>query len=59
MKWQKKLTKKEIQHFRYATDGVATLEAFMESREKQRNMDMGKEVCWECRSIALKLGMEK
>lgn len=59
MRWQKKLTKKELQHFKFATRGDMTLAGFKQNREEQRKLDPNNEVCWECRSIALKLGIEK
>lgn len=39
MKWQNKLTKKELEHFRYATKGTMTLEAFRCVRQEQRKID--------------------
>ena len=58
MKWQKKLNKKEMTHLKDDA-GCHTLAQFRETRERQRKLDPSKEVCFDCRSIALKLGMEQ
>jgi hypothetical protein len=53
------LTFKEKQHIRYATiGGRLTVAAFKANREAQKRLDPNKEVCWECRAIAIKLGIE-
>ena len=58
MKWQKKLTKKEMTHLKKDA-GCDTLAQFRENRDGQRLLDPTKEVCFECRRIAIKLGGEK
>lgn len=62
MKWKKKLTKKELKHIKETTNG-GTLAEFKRNREWQVRPDQefGKEpdeMCFECRSIARKLGLE-
>jgi hypothetical protein len=59
MKWQKRITKKELKHVKEMCGG--TLQAFKQTREQQRkdkarNPDI--EPCWDCRRIARKLGLE-
>lgn len=53
MRWQKKLTKSERHHLH-----CHTLREVKELREWQHKLDSTKEVCWDCRSIAIKLGLE-
>lgn len=67
MKWQKKLTKKELRHV--VESGGRTLEGFKRNREGQMKMkeehkirfkDEGNhEPCFMCRGIAIKLGIEE
>ena len=57
MRWQDKLTKKELQHVRVDA-GCRTLADIKTNREGQKKLDPTKEVCWECRHIAIKLGIE-
>lgn len=61
MKWQKKLTKKELAHVKEWCGG--TLASFKRSRKEQNEELAAHPIsfmpCWECRSIALKLGIEK
>lgn len=61
MKWQKKLTKKERFHVKEWCGG--TLASFKRSREEQRENEQAHPLsfaaCHECRTIALKLGIEK
>jgi len=54
MKWQKKLTKKELNHVKEFCGG--TLTTFKQTRELQTKEP---EACWECRFIAVKLGIEE
>lgn len=60
MRWQKKLTKKEMKHLRETCDGPPTLAALRRNREHQRQQkgESGIEPCWDCRLIAKKLGLE-
>lgn len=58
MNWQKKLNKAERQHFFFATNGRPTLTVFKENRTAQKQLDAQKEVCFDCRKIAQKLGIE-
>lgn len=39
MKWQKLLTKKQLAHFRYATNGVMSLERFKDLRAGQARIE--------------------
>lgn len=60
-KWQKKLTVKELKHLAECSPtGKPNLESFKLNREAQKEMkaEYGREICFECRSIAIKLGME-
>jgi len=65
MKWQKKLTKKQLAHMHET--GATTLAAFKRNREfhhaeavrlKAEDWPMSTEVCFDCRQIAVRLGME-
>lgn len=60
MRWQDKLTTKEMKHLRETTIGRPTLAAFKRNREGQLAMiEMaGIEPCWDCLFIAKKLGLE-
>ena len=60
MKWQNKLTKKELKHIKDTTDSN-TLLSFKANREHQLRLKEkdGREPCWECRFIAEKLGLEQ
>jgi hypothetical protein len=55
MKWQKKLTKKELKHLQEVH--VTTLRAFVQLR-KDQNAQVWKDPCFDCRHIAIKLGIE-
>ena len=56
--WKAKLTLEEVKHLQDV--GINTLEMFKVMRTKQLELTRGdKEACWECRGIALKLGVEK
>jgi hypothetical protein len=60
MKWQKKLTKKELAHVKEWAGG--TLAGLKRTREFHR-ADLaahpdGPEPCWDCKIIARKLGLE-
>jgi hypothetical protein len=59
MKWQKKLTKKELRHVKEWCGG--TLAGLKSTREHQKLMaEQGKALpCFECQSIAQKLGLEE
>lgn len=61
----KKLNKKEQTHFKYATNGVMTLWAFKENRVNQSKLQeidnqvgLTRDVCIDCKRIAVKLGLE-
>ncbi len=54
MKWQKKLTKKELQHVKETTQSC-TLRSFRANREEQIRDNI---TCFECEHIARKLGIE-
>ena len=58
MNWTKLLNKKELTHVR-TTAGCKSLEQFKQNRKEQHELSPDKEVCWDCRSVALKLGLEK
>ena len=60
MKWQKKLTKKEMKHVKDTMDGPPTLRGIMANRvfHKEQMAKGEKEPCYECRTIAIKLGLE-
>jgi hypothetical protein len=58
MKWQKKLTKTERNHFYYATKGRMTIEAFKESRKAQLELEPVYGCCMDCYRIAHKLELE-
>jgi hypothetical protein len=58
MKWQNKLNKKELKHIKETTTN-STLAQFKFNREHQKkHTTNGIEACWECRAIAIKLGLE-
>ena len=61
MRWKDKLTKKELSHLRETLDTL-TLRDFRRSRkwqnERGRNSASNRELCFSCRRIALKLGIE-
>ncbi len=58
--WRDKLTKKELKHLKEA--GITTLTMLKTSREEQRKWAAEHpdfpEPCFDCRHIALKLGIE-
>ena len=56
--WRSKLTKPELKHLE-ADAGCKTLDSFRQNRRDQKKLDPEKEVCFVCRSIAIKLGIEK
>lgn len=66
--WKSKITKKELKHVRFACNGTPTLKRFSKQRATQRRMRDKElanksrpgiaEPCWECKSIAQKLGLE-
>ena len=60
MRWQKKLTKKEMKHVKESMDHRPTLTGIINNRAHQKEMkgEGGIEPCYECRSIAIKLGLE-
>lgn len=59
MRWQDKLTKKELKHLRVDAN-VRTLAAFRRTFEAHEQMRNGEEFrfepCFECKTIARKLG---
>lgn len=67
MRWQKKLTKKQMKHLR--DSNVPTLSAFKLLREGQKKVENenkdkdvplgGRYPCYECYEIAKKLGLEE
>lgn len=67
--WADKLNKAELEHLIMATNNKGTLQAFKRNREEQIDMAIRvtalnpnkpcKEICPECRRIALKLGIEQ
>ena len=59
MKWQDKLNSREHKHLKET--GATTLKQLRELRQAQRIIADGagaKELCWDCRSIAITLGLE-
>lgn len=56
MSWRKSITKKERKHM--AVHGVRSHDDMKIMRERQKELDPDREVCWDCRSIAVKLGIE-
>ena len=65
LKWEKKLTVKELQHVREW--GGKSLRGFIENRAVQAKLKAEDEIrfpggnnepCWECKIIARKLGLE-
>jgi hypothetical protein len=61
-KWQKPLTKKEIAHIQTVA-ACRSLKQFKRNVEGQNEMRLktpgaSNEPCWECRTIARKLGLE-
>jgi hypothetical protein len=56
----KKLTKKEKKHLAETIDGRVSLAAFVRNREFHASMKAvsGMEPCHDCRSIAIKIGLE-
>jgi hypothetical protein len=57
MNWQKKLNKTELHHV-HNDAGCKTLDDFRQNRIGQKELDPTKEVCYQCRHIAIKLGLE-
>jgi hypothetical protein len=61
MKWKDKLTRPEQKHLREM--GIHSLKAMRVNRGTQAKMkEYGEneiEPCWECRNIAVKLGLEQ
>lgn len=61
MKWQEKLTEQELVHLRKHA-AVHTLAQFKDNRISQHEFCVKvsiKELCADCRIIAIKLGIEK
>jgi hypothetical protein len=56
--WTDGLTESEINHLTEVA-GSKSLEDFKTTRREQKRLDSKKEVCYECRHIAIKLGIEK
>ncbi len=58
MKWKKKLLKKELKHLQEM--GITTLAQLKETRKFQIEQKdrTNRESCWDCRSIAEKLGLK-
>lgn len=58
MNWMNKLNETERQHI--ANDaGCKTLAQFKDVRAAQKRLDPKKEICFDCRHIAIKLGLEQ
>ena len=61
MKWQDKLSGLQVKHLR--EQRIRSLKAFKRTREAQKGMMENArskhEPCWECRKIALALGLEE
>lgn len=57
MNWQKKLNKTELKHLNKDA-GCKTLADFKANRESQKKLDPAREVCFDCKTIARKLGIE-
>jgi len=51
-----KLLKREIIHL--IESNITTIEALKDTRAYHKRMDKDRETCWDCRSIAKKLGLE-
>ena len=68
MNWSDKLNQTELEHVIMATNKRGTLQAFRQSRQRQAIMAIEvtsinpnnpcKEICPECKAIAVKLGIE-
>jgi len=60
MRWQEKLTKKEMKHLQRNCQGRPTLAGLRRDRKHQATLkrETGVEPCWVCRFIAHKLGLE-
>lgn len=58
--WKKRITKKQLAHIKETTNNCL-LREFKANREAQRKegKEVGEEPCWECRVIAVKLGIEE
>jgi hypothetical protein len=56
--WTDGLTESEIRHLTEDA-GCKSLADFEMTRHEQKRLDSKKEVCYDCRHIALKLGIEK
>ena len=58
--WKSKLTKKQIDHIKDTTDNCL-LREFKENRRFHTKLKAkeGEEPCWNCREIAIRLGLEK
>lgn len=69
MKWQRKITKKEMKHLKENLGGYVTLDRFRDLRKSQRALRAEgdakgygpgtAEPCWTCKAIAQKLGIEE
>lgn len=57
MNWHDKLTKTELKHF-IKDAGCKTLDDFKYNREAQKNLSPNREICFTCKTIARKLGIE-
>ena len=66
MKWQKKLTKKELKHMKENNCGTLKAFAWLRSCQREHRIDAIEkgfspgiaEPCFECKHIAMKLGIE-
>ncbi len=58
MKWQDKLTKKELKHTReWVGNTLVSIKNQVAKHEKMRKEDKGYEPCFICKTIAGKLGL--
>ncbi len=59
MKWQDKLTKKELRHLRVDANctTLAAVKRTVEKHEEWRKDFPGTEPCWDCKEIGRKLGL--
>lgn len=57
MRWQKRITKKQMKHLKETQEGPPTLRGLMNNLKHQRDQGhWGR--CYECEEIATRLGLE-
>jgi len=54
--WKRKLNKEELQHLK--ENDIITLVDLKETRLHQKHLELTREVCRDCRNIAIKVGIE-